>query len=127
MNLDWPTVRVLRYRQHKPKGTVIQAGWLTNFSLGRLGNRTFFKLANSRWEIENQGSNEGKNLYGMEHIQHHHPNSLLVNWLFLLLAWMIERLYRNRYLHRGAHPVLTAMQLKDTLWLNLRPAHANSS
>ena len=22
-----------------------------------------------------------KNLYGMKHIQHHHPNSLLVNWL----------------------------------------------
>jgi hypothetical protein len=126
-NLDWPTVRVLRYRQHKPNGTVIQADWLTNFSLARLGTRTFFKLAKSRWEIENQGFNEGKNLYGMEHIQHHHPNSLLVNWLFLLLAWMIERLYRNRYLHRGTHPVLTAMQLKDTLWLNLRPAHADSS
>ena len=92
-----------------------------------LATRTFFKLAKSRWEIENQGFNEGKNLYGMEHIQHHHPNSLLVNWLFLLLALMIERLYRNRYLHRGTHPVLTAMQLKDTLWLNLRPAHADSS
>ena len=126
-NLDWPTVRVLRYQQHKPNGTVIQADWLTNFSLARLGTRTFFKLAKSRWEIENQGFNEGKNLYGMEHIQHHHPNSLLVNWLFLLLALMIERLYRNRYLHRGTHPVLTAMQLKDTLWLNLRPAHADSS
>jgi hypothetical protein len=126
-NLDWPTVRVLRYRQHKPNGTVIQADWLTNFSLVRLGTRTFFKLAKSRWEIENQGFNEGKNLYGMEHIQHHHPNSLLVNWLFLLLALMIERLYRNRYLHRGTHPVLTAMQLKDTLWLNLHPAHADSS
>ena len=126
-NLDWPTVRVLRYRQHKPNGTVIQADWLTNFSLVRLGTRTFFKLAKSRWEIENQGFNEGKNLYGMEHIQHHHPNSLLVNWLFLLLALMIERLYRNRYLHRGTHPVPTAMQLKDTLWLNLQPAHADSS
>jgi len=126
-NLDWPTVRVLRYRQHKPNGTLIQADWLTNFSLARLGTRTFFKLAKSRWEIENQGFNEGKNLYGMEHIQHHHPNSLLVNWLFLLLALMIERLYRNRYLHRGTHPVLTAMQLKDTLWLNLRPVHADSS
>ncbi len=126
-NLAWPTVRVLRYRQHKPNGTLIQADWLTNFSLARLGTRTFFKLAKSRWEIENQGFNEGKNLYGMEHIQHHHPNSLLVNWLFLLLALMIERLYRNRYLHRGTHPILTAMQLKDTLWLNLPPAHPDSS
>ena len=126
-NLDWPTVRVLRYRQHKPNGTVIQADWLTNFSLARLGARTFFKLAKSRREIENQGFNEGKNLYWDGTHPAPHPNRLLVNWLFLLLALMIERLYRNRYLHRGTHPVLTAMQPKDTLGLNLRPAHADSS
>ena len=125
--LAWPTVRVMRYRQHKRDGAVIQADWLTNFSIARLGTRTFFKLAKSRWEIENQGFNDGKNLYGMEHIQHHHPNSMLVNWLFLLLALMIERLYRNRYLHRGTHLILTAIQLKDTLWLHLRPAHADTS
>lgn len=125
--LAWPTVRVLRYRQHKRNGTVIQADWLTNFSIVKLASRTLFKLAKSRWEIENQGFNEGKNLYGMEHIQHHHSNSLLVNWLFLLLALMIERLYRNRYLHRGLHPVPTAMQLKDMLWLHLRPAVADTS
>ena len=64
---------------------------------------------------------------GRSHIQHHHPNSMLVNWLFLLLALIIERLYRNRYLHCGTHPVLTAMQLKDTLWLNLRPVGADTS
>ena len=40
---------------------------------------------------------------------------MLVNWLFLLLALMIERLYRNRYLHRGRHPILTARQRKDAL------------
>jgi len=30
--LDWTRVRVMRYRQHKKDGTVIQADWLTNFS-----------------------------------------------------------------------------------------------
>ena len=52
---------------------------------------------------------------------------MLVNWLFLLLALMVERLYRKRYLHRGTHPVRTAMQLKDARWLNLRPTHDDSS
>jgi hypothetical protein len=52
---------------------------------------------------------------------------MLVNWLFLLLALIIERLYRVRYLHRGDHPTRSSMQLKDTLWLSLRPAHADSS
>jgi hypothetical protein len=125
--LDWPTVRVMRYRQYKKNGAVVQAEWLTDFPSSRLGSRSLFKLAKSRWEIENQGFKEANNLYGMEHIQHHHPNSMLVNWLFLLLALLIQRLYRVRYLHRGAHPRLTAMQLKDTLWLNLGPAGANTS
>ena len=30
--LNWPTVRVIRYRQHKPDGSVVQADWLTDFS-----------------------------------------------------------------------------------------------
>jgi hypothetical protein len=125
--LDWISVRVMRYRQHKKDGTIIQADWLTNFSSAKLGSRSFFKFAKSRWEIENRGFNDSKNLYGMEHIQHHHPNSLVVNWLFLLLGLMIERLYRLRYLHRGAHPVLSSMQLKDMLWLHLGPARVNTS
>ena len=125
--LDWSTVRAMRYRQHKKNGTIIQAEWLTNFSIAKLPARSFFKLAKSRWEIENQGFNDAKNLYGMEPIQHHHSNRMLVNWLFLLLALIVERLYRIRYLHRGSHPVITAMQLKDTLWLSLRLDGADSS
>jgi len=36
--LRWPAVRVLRYRQHKPDGTAIQAEWLTNFSIRNIGS-----------------------------------------------------------------------------------------
>ena len=117
--LNWPTVRVLRYRQHKPNGTVIQAEWLTNFSLRQLGSLSFYRMAKSRWEIENRGFNDGKNRYGMEHICHHHPNSILIVWLLIALAMVIERLYRLRYLHRGVHSVRSAMDLVDYLWLSL--------
>ena len=89
--LDWSTVRAMCYRQHKESGTIIQAEWFTNFSIAKLPARSFFKLAKSRWEIENQCFNDAKNLYGIEHIQHHHSNSMLVNWLFLLLALIVER------------------------------------
>jgi hypothetical protein len=118
-NLDWPTVRVLRYRQHKRDGTVIQAEWLTNFSLTKLGSLSFYRLAKSRWEIENQGFNDGKNRYGMEHICHHQPNSILMVWLLIALALVIERLYRLRYLHRGDHAIRSAMDLCTYLWLTL--------
>lgn len=117
--LNWPAVRVLRYHQHKPDGTVVQAEWLTNFPIVKLGSLSFYRLAKSRWEIENQGFNDGKNRYGMEHICHHEPNSILIVWLLTALALVIERLYRLRYLHRGEHGILSAMNLCDSLWLSL--------
>jgi hypothetical protein len=117
--LQWPWVRVLRYRQHKPNGTVIEAYWHTNFSIRQVGSLSLFGIAKSRWEIENQGFNEAKNLHGMEHIAHHEPNSMLLCWLLLLLAMLIERLYRVRYLHRGDHAVRSAIDLVYCLWLNL--------
>jgi hypothetical protein len=118
--LRWERVRVLRYRQHKPDGTVVEAEWLTDFPRRQVGSFNLFRLAKNRWEIENQGFNDGKNRYGMEHICHHHPNSMLLNWLLIALALVIERLYRLCYLHRGAHAVRSAIDLVNLLWLNLR-------
>ncbi|MEK7750389.1 MAG: transposase, partial [Acidobacteriota bacterium] len=126
--LRWETVRVMRYRQYKPDGKVIEAYWLTNFSPRRVSSRTLYRMAKSRWEIENQGFNDAKNRYGMEHICHHEPNSLLVQWLIVALALTIERLYRLRYLHRGTHPVRSAIQLVRLLRLSLaRPMAPDSS
>jgi hypothetical protein len=118
-SLRWPTVRVLYYRQHKPDGTVIEAYWLTSLSHQRVSLRSLFRMAKSRWEIENQGFNEAKNQHDLEHIPHHHHNSLLIQWLLNALALTIERLYRLRYLHRGSHPRLSAIELCRLLWLNL--------
>ena len=118
-NLKWPEVRVLRYRQHKPNGQVVQAEWITDFPVRKVGSWSLYRLAKSRWEIENQGFNDAKNRYGMEHICHHEPGSILIVWLLTLLAMIIERLYRLRHLHRGDHGVLSAQQLHDSLWLAL--------
>jgi len=109
--LRWETVRVIRYRQYKPDGTVCEAYWLTDFPRSRVSSRALFLMAKSRWEIENQGFNDAKNRYGFEHICHHERHSLLIVWLLICLALTIERLYRVRYLHRGTHPVRTAIDL----------------
>ena len=127
-SLRWSTVRVIYYRQHKPTGEVIEAYWLSNFSRQKLSPRSLFRMAKSRWEIENQGFNEAKTQHDLEHIPHHHANSLLLHWLLTFLALTLERLYRLRYLHRGSHPRLSAAQFCRLLWLSLsRPATANSS
>ena len=49
-----PPCASLRYRQHKRDGTVVQAEWLTNFSIAKLGSLSFYRMAKSRWEIENR-------------------------------------------------------------------------
>ena len=55
--LRWETVRVVRYRQHKPDGTMYEAYWLTDFPRHQVSSRAIFRMAKSRWEIENQGFN----------------------------------------------------------------------
>jgi hypothetical protein len=126
--LRWETVRVVRYRQHKPDGTLCEAYWLTDFPRHRVSSRAIFRMAKSRWEIENQGFNDAKNRYGFEHICHHETHSLLVVWLLTCLALTVERLYRVRYLHRGTHPILQAITLWQLLWLSLsRPVPDDTS
>jgi hypothetical protein len=117
--LQWQTVRVIRYRQHKPDGKVVEAEWLTDFPIRQVGSLSLYHMAKSRWEIENQGFNDAKNRYGLEHICHHEKNSVLLNFLITLLALTIERLYRIRYLHRGIHAVRSAEQLCRLLWVSL--------
>jgi hypothetical protein len=84
--LRWETVRVVLYRLHKPHAKVFEpSGSLTSL-VGGGASREIFRIAKSRWEIDNQGFNHAKNRYGFEHICHHEPNSLLVVWLLICLA-----------------------------------------
>jgi hypothetical protein len=125
--LRWPTVRVIRSRQTHPDGTVVEAYWLTDFSARRVGSRTLYRLAKGRWTIENQGFNDSKTRYGLDHVPHHHANSLLIHWLLVALTLTLERLFRVRYLHRGTHPPLSAMQLLWRFRLTLGPPTPDTS
>lgn len=80
-------------------------------SATKVGTLTLFRMARSRWEIENQGFNDCKSRQGFEHICHHEPHSLVICWLLTLLALVIGRLFRIRYLHRGNHPIRSAIKL----------------
>jgi hypothetical protein len=117
--LSWSDVRVIRYRQYRRNGQVCEAYWLTNFSSRRLSSLALYRICKSRWQIENRFFNEGKNLYGLEHIPHHHANAVLVNVLLTCLALCLERLYRLRHLHRGNRRPYTAVQLCRLLWIGL--------
>jgi hypothetical protein len=96
--------------------------WLTDFSPQEAGSPALYRMAKSRWEIENQGFNDAKNRYGFAHICHHHPTSLLITGLLVALALTLERLFRARYLHRGTHRVLEPAALVRWLWLSVAQA-----
>jgi hypothetical protein len=125
--LRWPTVRVLKYRQTKPDGTMIEALWLTDWAPTVVSSQGLYRMAKSRWEIENHVFNVAKTHHGLEHICHHQGNSLVVSWLITLLAISIENLYRLRFLHRGGRPVRPAVDLCRQLWMQLssRPARTD--
>jgi hypothetical protein len=61
--LRWATIRVLLYPQHRPDGTVVPVGWLTDLPLWQVSAQSLYLLAKRRWEIENQGFNDGKTRY----------------------------------------------------------------
>lgn len=104
-------MRVLRYRCQPPKGEFVDAYWLTNHSQHSISSRSLFRLAESRWQIENQGFNEAKTRHGLKHVCHHDANALFVGWLLLLLGLIIEKLYRHCFLHRRMHPRISAADL----------------
>lgn len=118
-DLHWPAVRVLRYRQHRSDGSVCEAYWLTNWSTRKVASLSLYHMAKSRWEVENQAFNDSKTHHGLEHAAHHHPNSLLISALLILLAIVLERLFRLRYLHRGTHRPRSAIHFVRTLRLSL--------
>lgn len=117
--LDWPRVRVIRYRHYRRRGDVVEAYWLTNFPIRQVGSLALYRICKSRWQIENRFFNEGKNLYGLAHTAHHHAGSVVIDTLLTCLAISLERLYRLRHLHRGTHPPYTAQALKRLFWISL--------
>lgn len=52
---------------------------------------------------------------------------MLMVWLLTCLSLTLERLYRLRYLHRGSHPVRTAIDLWRVLVLGLSVPVATDS
>lgn len=121
----WNSVRVIRYIQHTKPAPVV-AEWITNIPTKTAGTASVFKMAKSRWEIENQGFNEAKTLYGLERIRHHDPNSMIAVLLLTILAIVIERLYRLRFLHRGSHPIKAAADACIMMWCALSVAFSDS-
>ncbi|HSW29577.1 MAG TPA: transposase [Longimicrobiales bacterium] len=118
-HLTWSAVRVVRYRQVRADGQAFEAYWLTSFSAKRVGPRALYRICKSRWAIENHTFNDAKNRYGLGHIAHHEAHSILAHALLTCLALCVERLYRLRYLRRGTHPTLSAMELLRRLWTSL--------
>ncbi len=105
--------------QTTPEGRVIEALWLSDGPKSTVPSHALYRMAKSRWEIENETFTVAKTAPGREPMCHPQGTSLLVRYLILLLTMASERLYRLRWLHRGTHPVRSAIALVRTLRLSL--------
>jgi len=60
--------------------------WATTISLEEVGTKDIVEVGHSRWDIENQGFNEGVNHYQIDHVYRHEPNAMVVIYLLAMLA-----------------------------------------
>lgn len=83
--LAWETVRVVRYRQTKPAGTVVEAEWLTDLPMRQASALAVLRMAKSRCEVANEGCTDCRTQQDSRLICHDHAHSLLVTWLLTVL------------------------------------------
>ena len=72
--------------------------WATTLPSESVDTRACVALAHSRWDIENQGFNEARNHYHIDHVYHHDPGAMLVLTLLAMLAINLFRTFYRRNL-----------------------------
>jgi len=77
---------VKRQRTGKLEEKVTRWMWATTISPERAGTEEVVEVGHSRWDIENQGFNEGVNDYLIDHVYRHEPNAMVVLFLLAMLA-----------------------------------------
>jgi hypothetical protein len=96
-------------------------------SLTQVGPRQLYRLAKQRWTIENEGFNDAKTRYGLSPVPHHDGSSLECYWLLVALVLTLERLFRLRFLRRGAYAPRSAIDLFRCQRLSLAAPRLNST
>lgn len=54
--LRWERVRVIRYRQHHPDGTVVEAEWLTNLCQRKVPSLSLYRMAAASGRLKTRSS-----------------------------------------------------------------------
>jgi len=104
------------------KGNVKTYVWLTSFNITEDNVREIVRAGRMRWKIENEGFNEQKNGYAMEHFCNcKDPNVMLCLYLILQIAHMFMQLLAKSNLLD--EPVKALIHLARCLlesWRNIR-------
>ena len=96
------TYSVKRQRTGQIEEKITRWIWATTVSLERMGTKDVVEVGHSRWDIENQGFNEGVNHYEIDHVYRHEPTAMVV---VLLLAMLAMNLFVTFY-RRNLKPEL---------------------
>lgn len=80
------TTRIRRQLDHEVEELHSEWLWATTLARPRAGSRVAVALGHTRWDIENKGFNECATYWHADHVYKHHPEAILVFWLFCMLA-----------------------------------------
>lgn len=108
-NLEYKgtTLGFVRCEEVDKQGEVSPHAWLTSFTLTQQNVQEIARAGRMRWKIENEGFNEQKNGYGMEHFCNCNDfNVMLCLYLILQIAHLFMQLLARSNLLDEPAPVL---------------------
>lgn len=120
-NLEYQgmTLGFVQCEETDHQGNVKTYTWLTSFKVTEKNVREIARAGRMRWKIENEGFNEQKNGYDMEHFCNcKNPNVMLCLYLILQIAHMFMQLLAKSNLLDA--PVKALKHLAYTLLESLR-------
>ncbi len=112
------TLGFVRCEETDKQGDVTVYAWLTSFTVTQQNVREIAQAGRMRWKIENEGFNEQKNGYAMEHFCNCNDfNAMLCLYLILQIAHMFMQLLAKSNLFDEPVQVLKhlAYQLLESL------------
>jgi hypothetical protein len=85
--------------------------WGTTLPEARASTQAVVNMGHDRWTIENQGFNELVNRWHADHVYKHHPNAMLVLFLFALLCLNVFMAFYCRNLKPAVRQAATMLHV----------------
>jgi len=93
--------------------------WVTTLPISRMSTRLFWKIAHSRWEIENDLFHTLATYWSLDHCFHHEPTAIVNFILTLFMAFVLLQSFYRGNLKPQPRKYLTLIALAREFYLGV--------